>query len=528
MTRGAPLRRRALRSSPGAVSPWWTPARVALACLLLLEASCSHSVDALFRDDASGTSGAAGSTNPDGGSGGGASGSGPIVTPIESCPVVRGGPSGIEPLPTPAQAAYQRTELTAYMHFGMGTFDDTEYGDASVDTPSLFAPTALDTTAWVRALKGAGFRQAMLVAKHSTGFCLWPSAYTDYSVKNSTWRDGGGDVVREFADAMHAADMRLGFFLSAWDEDYPSSSADYETYLRNQLVELLTQYGPVHEIAWSGFRAPASVDWAGIARLAKELQPNVLVWLGPEIAATGAELRYIGNQIGTSTRSTSSIGDVPNGGPKNVWYPADAPVSDRKGNWFWHPADTVMTLEELQSVYFSSVGKNATLLLNVPPAKTGRFDAQDLALLEQFGTWHSSLYRTNLLEGQPVSADSTWANAGFGAAKATDNDICTYWAAGSGTTSGRVEVTPESPMTISLVSIREPIELGERTTAYHVEFLQDGSWNEAPTDSSGTRIEGTVIGQRQLWTLTPTSVEAMAIVIDSARDVPAIAEFGAY
>jgi alpha-L-fucosidase len=439
-----------------------------------------------------------------------------------------GGPTGVPPVARANQVAYQRTELTAFLHFGLNTFDDTEYGDASKDTPALFNPTNFDATQWVSALKAAGFRQATLVTKHSTGFCLWPSAYTEYSVKNSLWKNGQGDVVKEFTDAMHLAGLRVGLYLSPWDGHYPSSDANYETYFRNQVTELLTKYGPVHEILWDGFNAPTSLDWVGIVQLAHQLQPNVLVWMGREIATTGADLRYLGSQNGKASRSTSSVGDIPNGGPSGAWYPAEAPVSDRGAGWFWHPNGTVMSLKSLQSIYFTSVGMNATLNLNVPPAKTGQLDGPDVSLLQQFGTWYASLYQTNLVQGQPASADTTWASPGFAAARAVDDDLCTYWAAASGSTSGRLEVTPASAITFKVISIREPIELGERATGYHVELKRNGVWNRSPTDASGATIAGTVIGQRQLWQLDSTTADAVALVIDSARDVPAIAELGVY
>jgi alpha-L-fucosidase len=429
----------------------------------------------------------AGGAGPDAG--------GPI---IQACAAAPDAPPGVAPTPTPAQVAFQRAELTAYLHFGLNTFDGTEYGNPAVDMPSLFNPTNLDASEWVAALKNAGFRQAKLVVKHTTGFCLWPSAYTDYSVKNSPWKNGQGDVVRDFTDAMHAAGMRVAFYLSPLDDHYPSSSVDYET-------------------------------WPGIAELAHRLQPGVLVYMGTEIAATGADLRYLGNQSGQASRTTSSIGDVPNGGPSNVWYPSEGPVSDRGLNtWFWHPDNSVISLANLQSIYFTTVGMNTTLILNVPPATTGQFDMPDQDLLGQFGTWYGSLYATNLIQGQPISADSTWANRGFEASKAVDGDLCTYWAAAAGKTTARLEATPPAPVTFSVISIREPIELGERVTSYHVEIEQNGNWNQSPADTTGATVAGTVIGQRQLWRLPQTTADAIALVIDGAKDVPAIAELGLY
>jgi alpha-L-fucosidase len=448
---------------------------------------------------------------------------------ILGCPGLAGSPSGVAPLPTPAQVAYQRTELTASIHFGLNTFDGTEEGDPSKDSPSLFNPTNLDASQWVRALKAAGFQQAMLVVKHYTGFCLWPSAYTEYSVKTSPWKNGQGDVVREFVDAMHAEEMRVAFYISPRDDHYPSSSATYGDYFKNLLTELLTNYGAVHEIAWPGYQTSNPLDWKEIAQLAHRLQPDILVWMAPEIATTGADVRYSGNQYGQGSRSTSAIGNVPNGGPSNVWYPTEGQLSDRNPwTWFWHPNNSVISLGDLQSAYFNTVGMNTTLILNVPPATTGQHDTPDLDLLRQFGTWHSSLYNTNLVQGQPVAADSTWASPGFDAAMAVDGNLCTYWAAQEARSSARLEVTPTAAVKVGVISIREPIELGERTTAYHIEIKQNGIWNRSPTDASGATIAGTVIGQRQLWRLGSTTADAIALVIDAAKAAPAIAELAVY
>ena len=254
----------------------------------------------------------------------------------------------------------------AWVHFGLATYDQSSGAPASE-----FNPTSFDAHQWVAALVSAGFHQVVLVAKHYDGFCLWPSAYTDYSVKASPWRGGKGDLVREFTDAARAAGLRVGLYLSPWDENFPSTGDGYEAYLRNQLTELLSNYGPIAEIKFPGNHAPAGVDWAGIAQLAHDLQPETLVWMGPEIATSGVDLRWIGNQTGLAPRSTASVADVPNGGPSNVWYPADAEVPDRSaGLWFWMPASPVIPMPQLQSIYFTSVGRNTTLMLNISPATT--------------------------------------------------------------------------------------------------------------------------------------------------------------
>jgi alpha-L-fucosidase len=472
---------------------------------------------------AGGGSGSGGTTGSGGGPGsGGTSG-------VQACASLPGAPAGTLPLPSAAQLSYQRTEMTAFIHFGMATFDGTEQCNPS-DPVSTFAPTKLDATSvgqWVTSLKGAGFRQAMLVTKHSCGFVLWPSQYTDYSTKNSTWK---GDVLKLWTDAMKANDMRIAIYYSPWDQHYPSSKSDYETYYKNQLTELMA-YGNSYEFEFDGFNSPVggNVNWKNVFSFIKQTQPNTLIWAGPEIVNTGAtpDVQWIGNENGTGSRSTSSL-DTSNCGGGNTWCPYECNTSSHRPNWFWHPGQNPIALSDMQKNYFQTVGMNCTFNFNVPPSNTGEFDPKDVALLQQFGTWYSGLYKTNLLKGQPATADSTWSAAGFEATKAVDDDLCTYWAAASGKTSAQLTVTPAAPITINVISIREAIELGERVKKYHVEIQQNGTWNTAPTDQSGTKIQGTVIGNRQLWQLNGTTAQAVRLVIDSAKDSPTIAEFGVY
>ncbi len=483
---------------------------------------------------AGGTSGGAGSGSggsaTGGSAAGGASGTGG-TTAATTCPALPGAPAGTPPLPSAAQLSYQRTEMTAFIHFGMSTFDGSEQCSPS-DPVSMFAPTKLDATSvgqWVTALKGAGFRQAMLVTKHSCGFVLWPSKFTDYSTKNSTWK---GDVLQLWSDAMKANDMRIAIYLSPWDSHYPSSKADYQTYFTNLLTELYT-YGNSYEFEFDGFNSiaqgNANTSWKTIFQQIRQAQPGTLIWAGPEIVQTGAtpDVQWIGNENGLGSRSTSSL-DTSNCGGGNTWCPYECNTSSHRPNWFWHPGQNPIALADMQKNYFQTVGMNCTFNFNVPPSNTGEFDPKDIALLQQFGTWYNNLYKTNLLKGQPATADSTWSAAGFEAAKAVDDDLCTYWAAASGKTSGTLTVTPASPITANLISIREAIELGERVKKYHVEIQQNGTWNTAPTDKSGATIKGTVIGNRQLWQLSGAAVQAVRLVIDSAKDSPTIAEFGVY
>jgi alpha-L-fucosidase len=484
---------------------------------------------------ASGTGGKStgGGTTTGGTSSGGTSGTagstGEIIGQV--CPARTGGPAGLAPLPSSAQVSYQRTEMTSFIHYGLATYDGLEQCSPS-DDPSIFNPSKLDSTSvgqWISTLKSAGARQTMLVTKHSCGFTLWPSQYTSYSVKSSPWQSGKGDVLKLFTDAMKANDMRVAWYLSPWDSKYTSDKTDYETYFKNQLTELFSYAAP-YELEFDGFHAPTgNVNWKNVFAFIKQAQPNTLIWAGPEIVKTGAtpDLQWIGNENGTGSRTTSSVDTSNCGGGKN-WCAWECNTSTHRPNWFWHPNPGIMALADLQKVYFQTVGMNCTLNINVPPSQTGEFDAKDVSLLSQFATWYNGLYKTNLLKGAPATADSTWATAGFEAGQAADDDVCSYWAAASGTLKASLTVTPASPITVNLISIREAIELGERVKKYHVELMQNGSWVTAPTDKSGTKIQGTVIGNRQLWQLNGAKVEALKLVIDDAKDSPTIAEFAAY
>ncbi len=510
-----------------------------------------------------GATGGAGAAAGTGGSAGSAGQNGiqPDGSFVTTCPNLfqtnGSGPPAVTPVPSPEQASYQRTELTAFIHFSLATFDGTEQGNPS-DKATVFAPTNLtqDTVnAWVTNLKAAGFRQAMLTAKHSIGFCLWPSKSTNgcnqFSVAQSGWMNGAGDVVKMWTDAMHANGMRVAMYLAPWDQHFPSSKTGYQAYLESQMTELLTNYGPVYEIEFDGFNAPgsngtpATVDWSHVFTLARQLQPHILIWAGPEVAHMAAaasppnfpNLQWIGNENGMASRSTSSLNvsncaTLANGTVvgTNLWCAWESNASDRLtdgDHWFWHPQDTPMPLSNMQTIYFNTVGMNSTLIFNVPPSNTGAFDPKDVTLLQQFGSWYTGLYQTDVLKGQPATADSTWSATGFEASKAVDDSACTFWAAAAGKTTGRLEINRASPIAFSVVSVREPIELGERATAYHVEIKQNGAWT-TPKDKSGNALKGTVIGQRQLWQLNQTTADAIAVVVDSARGVPAIAELSAY
>jgi len=270
--------------------------------------------------------------------------------------------------PTPQQLAWQESELTMFLHFGINTFTDREWGDGKED-PKLFNPIELDARQWVQVAKDAGFKYMILTAKHHDGFCLWPSEYTEHSVKNSPWRAGKGDVVRELADACQEAGMKMGIYLSPWDrhEQTYGDSPVYNQYFRNQLTELLTNYGEISEVWFDGACGEGpngrrqEYDWQSYYEVIRKLQPNAV------IAICGPDIRWVGNEDGVARETEWSVQDANPVIHKDiegkVWYPAECDVSIRPG-WFWHKSqdDKVKSLEHLLDIYYKSVGRNRTLL----------------------------------------------------------------------------------------------------------------------------------------------------------------------
>ena len=321
--------------------------------------------------------------------------------------------------PTPRQIAWQRDEISAFIHFGMNTFTDREWGDGT-ENPKQFNPTELDARQWVRAAKSAGITRMILTAKHHDGFCLWPSKYTEHCVRNSPWKNGKGDVVGEFVDACRAEGMHYGIYISPWDrhEKTYGDSPKYNQYFLNQLREVLTNYPGIEEVWFDGACAEGpngkrqEYDWRAYWKLIRELAPDAA------ITVRGPDVRWCGNEAGYTRKSEWSVIPMPGDdqswessdetlsgftsdiygddlGSRDVlmrrraespilaWYPAQVNTSIRPG-WFYHENedDRVRSLDELLTVYYGSVGGNGQFLLNIPPDRRGLFHENDVARSE--------------------------------------------------------------------------------------------------------------------------------------------------
>lgn len=462
-------------------------------------------------------------------------------------------PQPIYPIPSPQQKAWQELEYVGFIHFGINTFTDREWGDGTED-PDQFNPTEFDATQWVDTFKKAGINMLILTCKHHDGFCLWPSEYTEHSVKTSAWKDGMGDVVRDVADACHAAGIKFGVYLSPWDRNHPEygNSPVYNEYFRNQLTELLTEYAPVDEVWFDGANGEGpngkrqEYDWLSYYSLIRRLAPNAV------IAIMGQDIRWVGNESGVAKETEWSVRVIPEGDDVHpqftmngslvegsyrfldqeeddertsgglVWFPSESDVSIRPG-WFYHADqdDDVKTLDHLLDIYYKSIGRNSVLLLNLPPDTRGLIHENDVERLIEFRNAIDETYAHDLSDGASARASEVRGNDDtFAASRVLDDDPHTYWAVDDGQEQGVLEITLPQARTFDVVLLQEPIELGQRVAEFHVEAKIDGEWEKI--------AEGTTIGYKRLLRIEPVTASAIRVSITKSRGCPLIHTVGLF
>ena len=413
------------------------------------------------------------------------------------------------PRPSPAQLAWQRDELALFCHFGVNTFTDREWGDGR-ESPSIFAPQNLDARQWARAAREAGARAMILTAKHHDGFCLWPTRTTEHSVASSPWRSGRGDVVREFVDACRDEGLKPGLYLSPWDRNNPhyGDSPRYNDLYCDQLTELLTQYGSINEVWFDGANGEGpngkrqTYDWPRVFGLVRRLQPGAVMF-----SDAGPDVRWCGNEKGSagdpnwSTVDPSIVTYPGADGPGvtaalqhgsrtgSVWRPAEVDVSIRPG-WFSHPAEDerVRSADNLVNLYFTSVGRNGKLLLNVPPTKDGLLHPVDVAHLSSFGRRLRAIFEHDIA----VEAKRTWRV--------------------TSPRSAELEVTLPRLATASIARLEEDITQGQRVASYTLQGEMNGTWR--------TLSRGTTIGYTKLDSFEPTALSRVRVTIDDAVASP--------
>lgn len=413
------------------------------------------------------------------------------------------------PRPSNAQLAWQRDELALFIHFGINTFTDREWGDGR-EGPAIFAPSRLDARQWARAARAGGFRAMILTAKHHDGFCLWPTKTTKHSVAASPWRSGGGDVVREFVDACRAEGLRPGLYVSPWDRNNPTygDSPRYNDLYCDQLTELLTRYGTLAEVWFDGANGEGpngkrqEYDWPRVWALVRKLQPRAVTF-----SDAGPDVRWCGNENGSAGDPNWSTVDptvvpVPGmsgpgviralqqGDPRGtVWRPAEADVSIRPG-WFYHPAEDarVRSVDSLVELYFRSVGRNSKLLLNVPPTREGLLHETDVARLAGALGRRRGLFAKDLAAGRRVG----WRRTGDRTAVA--------------------EVDLGRTLTGSVARLEEPIERGQSVARYALDGFDGTGWR--------TLSRGTTIGYAKLDRFERTSLRRLRLTVEDASRPP--------
>lgn len=436
-------------------------------------------------------------------------------------------PAPFGPVPSPEQLAWQRDELLMFEHFGLHSFAvNGDHMGTGTDDPRQFNPTALDCDQWVRVAKAAGFKGIILTAKHHDGFCNWPTASTDYSVKRTPWKNGQGDVVGELAAACRKGGIKFGLYLSAYDRNYAQSGRPREQYPKvfaQQLTELLTHYGKVDEIWFDGFGSQNMVvDRALRDEICARLQPGAVIFgtSRPNAAKTGKGLRWVGNERGQAPATMWSVYPAL-GDPNAFWYPSESDTI-LIGGWFWMgDQDTPRDLDKLLDIYYETVGRNSLLLLNVAADQRGLICDSAIARLAEWRKVLDQTFATNLAGGATATATQTRGDA-FAAQNAIDGNWESYWAVPDGITSASLELSFAAPVTFDVVMLQEQIRLGQRVQTWHVEALDEttGRWNTIAT--------GTTIGYKRLERINPVTASRVRFVIDQSLACPVINQVGLF
>ena len=457
-------------------------------------------------------------------------------------------PQPFGPLPSERQLRWHDMEFYGFLHFTVNTFTDKEWGYGD-ESETVFNPTDFNADQIVRTAKAAGMKGLILTAKHHDGFCLWPSKFTEHSVKRSPWRDGKGDVVREISDACHRAGLKFGVYLSPWDRNHKDYGRPaYLEYYRNQLRELLTNYGDIFTVwfdganggdgYYGGERATRRIDnrtfydWPNTWSIVRELMPMAVLF-----SDAGPDFRWVGNESGTAGEPCWATMDMtkpdrhPGGSsaglnsgerPGTAWLPAECDVSIRPG-WFYHAKEDtkVKTPEKLLDIYYKSVGRGACLNLNLPPDRRGRINDNDIRSLQEFRRILDATFAKDLAQHAKITTSNVRGGGKqFAAAKVADRKRGTYWATDNQITTPELILDLGKPATFNVVSLREYLPLGQRVDAFALDQWQGGGWVEFAS--------GTSIGNRRLIRGAPITTGKVRVRITQAAACPALSEVGLF
>ena len=453
--------------------------------------------------------------------------------------MTRGGtppPSPYGPCPTPQQVNWQRMEMNMFCHFGPNTFTGLEWGEGT-ETENLFNPTALDCRQWVATAKGAGMRGIILTAKHHDGFCLWPNPASTHTVAQSQWLQGKGDVLLSLSDACREGGIKMGVYISPWDRNAPTyGTPAYNETFRQTLLHALGHYGPIFEQWFDGANGEGpngrkqQYDWPLFNGTVAALQPQALIfsdvgpgchWMGNEQGVNGETCWSLLDTAGfTPGAGAPPLGVLNSGNPQgSVWIPAETDVSIRPG-WFYHATEQPKSLQELLNIYYTSVGRNSLLLLNVPPDTRGLIPAADSLRLMELHAALDSIFRHNLALHATITA-SHCRGKDFSPANVVDTSYHTYWAVPDSCLTPTLTLAFDSPVTFNRILLQEYIPLGQRIERFRVETF-------SPTLGWQTLAHATTIGYKRILRIPTCTTRRLRIVFESARACPVINHLGLY
>lgn len=452
-------------------------------------------------------------------------------------------PQAAGPTPDENQLAWHEREQFAFIHFTTNTFTDKEWGYGDED-PAIFNPTAFDADQWAETIRNAGLTGIVLTCKHHDGFCLWQSEYTEHSVKNSPFLDGRGDVVKSVSDACRRHGLFFGIYLSPWDRNHARYAyPEYVTYYRNQLTELLSNYGEVSEVWFDGANggdgyyggacetrkiSSGYYDWQNTWALVGRLAPHAVMFGGTTLRWCGNENGYAGetnwNTYSKDLPSEGNSFERLNTGDEDgvAWLPAEVDVSIRPG-WFYHASedDSVKTPEALFKIYLESVGRGSSLILNLPPDRRGLLHENDVNALRGWKKLIDEAFAVNLAAGAAVTADM-WRGGlrQYAAANITDGDRETYWATDDGVTSGSIELNFGVARKVNYILLQEYIRLGQRIKAFEVEAKSGNRWEKI--------AEGTTVGYKRILPLGGVETSAIRVNVSESKACPLISGIEVY
>ena len=453
---------------------------------------------------------------------------------LTAAPAAAQMPAPVAPVPSPAQLQWQRMEFTAFVHFGPNAFTGAEWGSGR-EQPTIFNPTALDARQWARTFKAAGMKGVIVTAKHHDGFCLWPTKESTHTVAASPWRGGKGDLLRELSDAAKAEGLKFGVYLSPWDRNHPQyGTPGYNDVFVRMLEDVLSNYGEIFEVWFDGANGEGPngkrqvYDWPRFHDVVRRLQPNAVIF-----SDAGPGIRWIGNERGEAPITnwanfdrdrylpgTPLSMDLPEGSALGKFYvPGECDVSIRPG-WCWRASENarVKSPRRLLDLYEASVGRNCTLLLNVPPDDRGLIHENDVKALTGMRALVDRVYGASLVPaGATATASSTLGGEtdGFRAARVLDADLDSWWAPAGEARTGSLTVALGAPVAFDRVRLQEYVALGQRVSLFEIEAEVDGRWQRIAT--------GTTIGHTRIVATAVTTTSRVRVTIHDARGVPMIA-----